>query len=417
MNIVILAGGFGERLWPASGSNFPKQFMRFCGGLSFFQQALRRAALLNCRDIKNFQNVKSADNADIQNRKEAETGDSLIAVITRKAIFQQTVRQCADFAQTLSADMRRRFLDQLTVIAEPASRHTTAPLALACRYIQALYKQNDIKERALLSLTADHVIEPFEAFAADVQTAEKQAQSGRFVCFAISPTEASTGFGYIKTGECIETGVHTIDAFKEKPDAQTAQRYIKSGLYFWNSGMFCFLPSVFMNELNLHVPEIAKHFPECDFLQPDIRETDGIKTVQSWPYMEDAYKDVPAIAADIAIAERTDKACAVNASFDWRDIGTWESFAELFDELKYSASVTDGSTKTAHSADDTKKANFIEADSSGCFVYSDIPAVLCGVKDIIAVVKNGKLFIAKKGSSSLLKDKTVRGFIEGLDLE
>ncbi|WP_442726945.1 mannose-1-phosphate guanylyltransferase [Treponema sp.] len=398
MHIVILAGGFGERLWPASSPDFPKQFMTASDGLSFFQHALKRACLLTCLPLKE---------TDINLREKKQANDSVIAIITRKQILAQIIKQCADFAGSLTRDIRQAFFEKLLVIVEPSSRHTAPPLALVSRYIQALCKEKGITDKPILSLTADHIIEPFEAFSANVQTAVEQAQQGRFVCFAIFPADASTGFGYIKAGECIETDVYKVDSFKEKPDAETAKQYIKSGRYYWNSGMFCFLPSFFMNELNLYAPEVAKHFPECDFSKdepysktdfitaPLVNRIGRIKTIDNWTYMENAYQSVPTIAVDVALAERTDKAYAVQASFDWRDVGTWENFADLFAENE----------------------NTAEVQSSGCFVYSDIPAVLCGVEDIIAVVKNGKLLITKKGSSSLLKDKTVRDFIECLDSE
>ncbi|WP_428768120.1 sugar phosphate nucleotidyltransferase [Treponema sp. HNW] len=399
MHIVILAGGFGERLWPASSPEFPKQFMALKEGLSFFQQALERAVLLTCL---------TSQEADTDGGEHKQADESVIAVITRKQIVTQTVKQCNDFAQGLSSDVRRLFFEKLLVIAEPSSRHTAPPLALMSRYIQALCRNKGIKEEPILSLTGDHIIEPFDAFSANVQTALEQALQGRFVCFAIPPTEASTGFGYIKAGVCAEKDVYKIDSFKEKPDAQTAQAYLKSGSYYWNSGMFCFLPSIFMNELKLHAPDIASHFPECDFSKdgtysqnvcmteaPSVNKIGSIKAIENWIYMENAYQSVPSLAVDVAVAERTDKAYAVRASFEWRDVGTWENFADLFSE----------------------NANTAETETSGCFVYSDIPAVLCGVRDIIVVVKNGKLFITKKGSSTLLKDPSVRDFIAHLDLK
>jgi mannose-1-phosphate guanylyltransferase len=157
------------------------------------------------------------------------------------------------------------------------------------------------------------------------------------------------------------------------------------------------LPSFFMSELNLHAPELAKHFPESGSAgKPEIKKINSVALVANWQYMEDAYRKVPALSVDIALAERTRKACAIQASFIWHDIGSWEDFAALFDKKE------------------TDK-DLLKVHTSNCFVYSDIPAVLCGVRDIIAVVKNGKLLITKKGSSTLLKDKTVRDFIARLD--
>lgn len=237
----------------------------------------------------------------------------------------------------------------------------------------------------------------------------KQAENGRFVCFAVPPLGASTGFGYIKAGAYIDSGVFKIDSFKEKPDAKTAQCYFKSGFYYWNSGMFCFLPSVFIQELKLHAPDIEQHFPEnisCEKME--VVKIKGIKTLKTWLYMENAYKNVPSLPVDVAIAERTKNAYAVKTSFDWTDVGTWENFADLFRlEIENEDDVIDGS-----------EVNWIpvaEAKTSNCFVYSDIPAVLCDVEDLIVVVKNGKLLIVKKGSSSMLKNDLIHNFVLELD--
>ncbi len=377
VSVVILAGGFGERLWPASSRVFPKQFITPDKELSFLQQALHRA----CR-------ISSG---------KTQSAPLPILVITRKDILDTTIKQCADFASGLEQTQRDIFLKKLIVIAEPRSCHTAPPIALACRYIQNLCKT----EASVLVLTSDHVIKPLSAFISDVKTAVRQAHEGFFVCFAVRPTKAATGFGYIEAGEPLITqsnkNVYKIASFKEKPDIETAKRYIKSGRYYWNSGMFCFLPSFFMNELHLHAPEVAKHFPESGFAdEPEIKKINSVALVANWQYMEDAYRKVPALSVDIAVAERTRKACAIQASFIWHDIGSWEDFAALFDKKE------------------TDK-DLLKVHTSNCFVYSDIPAVLCGVRDIIVVVKNGNLLILKKDADNLLKEKSVHNFIERLD--
>ena len=389
LSIVILAGGFGERLWPASEPTFPKQFMTLKSGLSFFQQSLQRSVLLTCTQDP------CADN------------NVPILVITRASIFSQTIQQCADFAASLDIDIRRCFLKKLLVIAEPVSRHTTAPLALAAMYVQTLCRQIGIPEVPILSLTSDHVIEPFVVFSKDVYRVLKVAENGHFVCFGIPPVEASTGFGYIKEGAYIEDDVFKIDSFKEKPDAKTAQFYFESGSYYWNSGMFCFLPSVFMQELKLHAPDVALHFSgDISYDKMNIVNIQGIRALKDWAYMENAYRNVPALPVDVAIAERTTNAYALKTSFNWIDVGTWESFADLFQ-----GDIENNITKGVVS----DQLSVVGVEASNCFVYSDIPAVLCGVKDIIAVVKNGKLLIVKKGFSSMLKDNTVRNFIVQLE--
>lgn len=377
ISVVILAGGFGKRLWPASSHDFPKQFITPAEDLSFLQQALGRAHCVS--------------NSGVQSTKFP------ILVITRKDIIDTTIKQCADFASTLAQTERSVFLKKLIVIAEPCSRHTAPPITLACRYIQSTCKT----EAPVLVLTSDHVIKPLSSFISDVKTAVLQAHNGFFVCFAVPPVKAATGFGYIKTGQVLSTSrcknVYKVASFKEKPDSETAQRYLKDGTYYWNSGMFCFLPSILITELQLHTPEIVMHFPEYELAdQPKIKKVSGVAIITNWQYMENAYKDVSAISIDIAVAEHTKKACVILASFTWHDIGSWGNFAALF-------------------APCTTDKEALQVQTSNCFIYSDIPAVLCGVKDIIVVVKNGKLLILKKNTDALLEEETVKTFIERLE--
>lgn len=359
-NILILAGGFGERLWPVSSKDFPKQFMALEGGLSFLQQSLERAFLLN--------------------------PDGNILIVTRIDILDTTIAQCSSYAQTLSNEQRSILENKLIVIAEPCPKHTAPPVALACRYFEARQKA----EKPLLVLTSDHIIAPFDSFNADVCKALEQAQNGKFVCFAISPTEAATGFGYIETDISPDDSVLCVKSFKEKPDAATAQSYLDSGNYWWNSGMFCVLPSVFMQELALYEENLANLF---DYMQkkalPDIQTTGNIQHIENWSYMTDAYNKTLAISIDHAVVEKTQKACAVRATFFWQDIGTWDSFAQLFN---------------ADDCQNSGQGTRAQTDSSNCFVYSDVPIVLCGVQDIIVTVKNGKVLVMKKGSSDLIKE-------------
>lgn len=358
-NTVILAGGFGERLWPVSSKDFPKQFMALEGGLSFLQQSLERAFLL---------------------------GSESILIVCRTDILQTVAKQCSDYANTLDEDSKNMLSEKLTVVAEPCQKHTAPPLAFACRYFQATQKD----EKAALVLTGDHIIEPFKAFKNDVQKAIIQAQKEDFVCFAIPPTHASTGFGYMEVEKTSVDGIFRICHFKEKPDAHTATQYLQSGNYRWNSGMFCVLPSVFMEELNRYTKEVASAFPECD--TPDfftVSIQNGIRCATAGNYMIHAYDKTAAISIDHAVAEKTAKSCAVQSTFSWQDIGTWDSFSEQF------------------TGDDNKNSgthNTVALDSTNCFVYSDVPVLLCGVEDLIVSIKNGNVLILKKGCGETIKD-------------
>ena len=347
-NVVILAGGFGERLWPVSSKDFPKQFMALYDGLSFMQQSLQRAFLLeDCGEIM---------------------------IVTRKDILETTITQCEEYKKTLSKEDAKRLSEKLIVIAEPCQKHTTPPIMFASRYFEA-QGQVDVP---MLVLTSDHIIKPQNNFENDVKKAIKEANNGSFMCFAIPPIEASTGFGYMEVDNSAENDVFEIKNFKEKPDLELAKRYLDSGNYWWNSGMFCVMPQVFIQELEAYTPEVFESFPV-------ITDTENFAA----KYMGVAYGKTIAISIDHSVAEKSKKVKAIKTIFDWHDIGTWDSFAVQFE--------TDAKENAFF-------GNIAETNSQNCFVYADSPVVLCGVEDLIVTVKDGKILIAKKGMSQNIKE-------------
>ncbi len=355
---VILAGGFGERLWPASSPSFPKQFMKISDGISFLQAAILRALALNL--------------------------SGKILIITRPEIKDELTRQVLDLKLKVKSEKdKAKIENDVIVIAEPCPRHTCPPLLLACKFLRMI----DGKEHSILVLTSDQVISPITAFVSDCKKAAFWACKGKFVCFAIPPTEPSTGFGYIKTGDLLDTEdmeAFEIDSFKEKPDIETAKTYLTSGQYAWNSGMFGFTSSLFTEEIKQYEPEIFESFASFDNSSlPEIKSLNGVKYIDSWEPMKKAYDTIKGIAVDNAIAERTKRAVAVKASFDWDDVGSWDAFEKHFSEGE------DG---------------FVSVNSNGNFVYSDIPVALSGVSDLIIVVKNGRLLVMKKGESNSMRE-------------
>ena len=354
-NAVILAGGVGERLWPASTPDHPKQFLSLSDGLSFLQSSVLRA-LATC--------------------------STKILVITRPAILHELTGQIATLAENSPPPQRERIKRDVVVLSEPSSRHTCPPLVLACKYLDLLEKST---ERTILVLTSDQVISPMAAFISDCQKAAFFARQGKFVCFAIPPYEPSTGFGYIKAGDFLdeEKTVFAIESFKEKPDVATAKEYFESGGYSWNSGMFGFTSSLFMGEIERYEPAMAQAFRSLETSElPQITRVNSIQCVESWGELEAVYDQVEAISVDNAVAERTTNAVAVKASFVWDDVGSWNAFEK-------------------HSGDD---GGFVSVESSGNFVFSDLPVALCGVKDLIVVAKNGKILVMKKGTGAFMRE-------------
>ncbi len=357
-DVIILAGGFGERLWPASRPEHPKQFLALADGISFLQAAVLRALAVK------------------------PTGKILI--ITREELIKPIAEHCASLASKVTAEEQEKLSKDLLIIAEPCPRHTCAPLVLACRYLELADKEE--RSHTMLVLTSDHVIGPIANFAADCSKAAKTAQEGYFVCFSIPPTEPSTGYGYIRMGEALsaDATVATIAQFKEKPDAETARAYLESGMYAWNSGMFAFTDKFFMQEVKSYVPDIYESFKTFDgAAAPQAKTISGISYISGWQPMTDAYSTVTAIAVDNAIAERTVRAATVKASFSWDDVGSWDAFEKYFKE------------------NDDKT---VEVRAANNFVYSDIPVALCGVEGLVVVIKNGCALIMKKGASGHMRE-------------
>ncbi len=353
-DVVILAGGFGERLWPASRPDFPKQFLSIKDGISFLQEAVLRSLLLQV--------------------------SGKILIVTRTRLEDEIARQCFKLSET-AAQYRQKILDDVLIVAEPIPKHTAAPVILGCRLLKRLEPET---AHSVLVLTSDHLIEPAAQFAADAEKAFRAAVGGFFVTFGIKPEYPATGYGYIQTAEALPDA---IDAFKirrftEKPDAQTAQKYIDSGNCYWNSGMFAFFADFFIDELEQCTPEIANAFrPLATEAPPAFEKIRGVNALHSWPAMNAAYDATPAIAIDRSVAEKTTRAAMVAASFKWYDIGSWDSFA-------------------AHTKGEGEAAI---VSSENCFIYSDIPVALCGVEGLNVVIKNGKALIMKKGADDAVR--------------
>ena len=165
---------------------------------------------------------------------------------------------------------------------------------------------------------------------------------------------------------------------------ETAKQYLASGNYTWNSGMFGFKADVYLSELEKCEPDayfaFSKLATEKDFV---FSNNDNIKILENWAGLDEMCQKAPRISIDKALAEKTKEACTVKATFSWEDIGSWDSFEKLFTE---------------------NQGKVATVDSENCFVYSDIPVALCGVKDLVVVMKNNKLLVMKKNCSPLVKD-------------
>lgn len=274
---VIMAGGSGTRLWPLSRQLYPKQFHALVGERTMLHQTVARLDGLS-----------------------AETP----LVI------------CNEEQRFLAAEqMRAAGHGEATILLEPVGRNTAPAIALA-----ALRATATGADPILLVLAADHHIQQEDAFRASIRDGLALAEDGKLVTFGIVPTRPDTGYGYIRQGERVGNGF-TVAAFAEKPDAETAVRYIADGSYLWNSGMFMFRASRYLEELEKFRPDVldacrkatAVMRPDMQFVRLDA----------------EAFANCPAESIDYAVMEKTADAVVLPLDADWSDIGSWSALLSV----------------------------------------------------------------------------------------
>ncbi len=277
---IILSGGSGTRLWPASRSMYPKQLLPLAGENTMLQETVLR--------------LKGID----------DLADDVLVI-------------CNETQRFLVAEQLRDIGVGAKIVLEPEGRNTAPAVALAALIVE---DDGQANSPLLLVLPADHVIRDVAAFHKAVATGKVAAEAGKLVTFGIVPTRAETGYGYIQA-EAGSAAARSITTFVEKPDLSTATAYLESGDFFWNSGMFMFSTESYVEALEEHAPEtlvacrnsVENSTFDTDFIRPDIA----------------AFLDCPGDSIDVAVMEKTRSAVMVPLNAGWSDVGSWAALHDV----------------------------------------------------------------------------------------
>lgn len=329
MKVVILCGGSGTRLWPVSRSLYPKQFVQLFENRSLFQHTLKR---------------------------NAHIAKDLSIIINQDQYFMGL-----DQLDETQLKFSRQF------ILEPIGRNTAPAIALAA----LKSKPDDI----LLVVPSDHLIANEVAYVEAVKEAKKLAEAGNLVTFGIKPDYAETGYGYI------ESNGNDVKSFKEKPSFDVAEKYLAAGNYYWNSGMFCFKASTYLEELKEHAPDIYN---------TSVAALQSLKDESLIRITRHDMESIRSESIDYAVMEKSKKVKVVPADIGWSDLGSFDS---LYEALKKDKS------------GNTIEENVIHLNSKNNLIVGGKRLITTiDVEELMIVDTNDALLIAKKGSTQKVKD-------------
>lgn len=333
MYAVIMAGGSGTRFWPLSREKMPKQLLKIGGDETLIAQTVSRILpLIRIEDI---------------------------FIVTNHSLAESISHQ---FLANNARSWDKNF------IIEPEPKNTAPALGLAALHLERLDP-----ESIMVVLAADHSIRNANEFLSLLRIAEQAAQQDYLVTLGIKPNRPETGYGYIKVGNVLEgargreqkagnEGVCRVEAFVEKPDLETAKKYLSQGNYYWNSGIFIWKTKTLLQEIEKHQPALHQALRE-------IRKSIG--TDHEADVIQDVFKKLTAVSIDYAVMEKTDRAAVVMADMGWSDVGSWTALDDVSDR-DTSGNVVVG--------------NVIDIDSHDSIIYAEKRLVATiGLKDTVVV--------------------------------
>jgi mannose-1-phosphate guanylyltransferase len=345
LHAVIMAGGSGTRFWPQSRERFPKQFLTLKGDRSLLQGAFDRIGPL--------------------------VGAERVMVVTNQVQREQTLSQLPE-------------LSPERVVGEPMGRDTTACIALAAELI----RRRDA-DATMIVLAADHLIEPADRFMNAVAAADEflKSHSDAIVTFGIKPTSPATAYGYLnrRSDESLEvrdTTIHRLASFHEKPNRETAERFVAAGTYFWNAGIFAWKASTILSEIERFQPAITSAVR---------RIADAWNGPRRDEVFANEYAAAPKISIDFSVMENTKNPIhMIEATFSWDDVGSWLALERLH-QSDESGNVSVGGS--------------LLVDAKGCIVVSNKDHLVAGlgIENLIIVHTPDATLVADKRQEQSVK--------------
>jgi mannose-1-phosphate guanylyltransferase/mannose-6-phosphate isomerase len=330
MYSAILCGGSGTRLWPLSRKSFPKQFLHLHSDSSLLQETFLR-----------MQRIMPAEQ---------------IYFVTNQDNYFNVFDQIQEVFPELRSEQ---------IITEPMARNTAPAIALTMKYL--MEKEGILKNDPVIFLPSDHSIGKIDAFVELVQSAMHKV-ADNIGTIGITPTSPETGYGYIKKGK-LNNGRYQVLQFKEKPNRPTAEQYIATGQYVWNSGMYIFNERTFAEELAKYAPEISTEY------------------AKNYAELEQNYKTLSPISIDVAISEKSQKVIVFEGDFGWSDIGSFDALAEIMQ------------------GKDLHQKKHVAINSKNIFAHSATDKLIAtsDVDDLIIIENDDCILVQKKGQSDDVK--------------